>query len=181
MPPVRFTNAFRGLLSTLGVVPTVDGISAALNPFLAQLPDTVDVTATPGSPPRYVMSCEVPHIRIASGEDGKPVVIELPNPAECPPGALFSITPYQEEGGSGYVGFEDEDGYRLFIPAGIRYQFVAANGNSLSFLNDWRTWGRIIYAVLEALGSLEEDSPKADGSFAERILDLQQRVSTLEE
>lgn len=175
---MRLPNTVRALLSILGIPATEEGLFSAVSPFMKSLPTPVAVTATPGEPPTYEVTCATPHIRIATGVMGAPVVINLPNPADCPFGHMFSIDLFQASGGSGYAVIQDGAVSILIFP-GIRYQFISANGNSLSMLNDWRLWGGMISHLTVLLGSPSNEFG-TDNSVWATVNNLLERVETLE-
>lgn len=191
---IRMANAAAHILGLLGLSPTVESLQSAMNPFIGELPSPVDVVAT-GSPPTYQIVCAEPHIRIATGDEGAPAVILVPSPAECPRGMLFSFDLYKGDGGSDYALLGD--GVRdpmIIVPR--RYQMVIANGNTISFLNDWYLWGDAITNLLVNVGSPSDEfgvdeslrayvgAPDAeadpDGPLWAAVRDLQDRVAALE-
>jgi hypothetical protein len=143
-------------LSTIIGVDVPSRVRDLVSPFALALPAAVDVTATPGAPPTYQITTDEKHIRIASGAEGAPVVITLPDPSECVSGAMFSIELYQEDGGSNYAVLTDGTIQMILPVHADRYQFIAANGQSLSMLNDWKLWGSAFTSILTSLGSTED-------------------------
>jgi len=112
----------------------------------------------------------------------------------CPNGTKFSVNLTQGEGGPTYAiltGF----GISILILPGIRYQFVVANGNNLSMLNDWVLWGAAITRIAGLIGE-RGDTPSDDsvwgdigndaqeasptGSLYQMVKDLQARIAVLE-
>lgn len=144
-------------LSTILGVAVPSRIRDLVSPFALALPATVDVTATPGSPPTYQITSEERHVRIASGVDGAPVVITLPDPSECVSGTIFSILLHKESGGSGYAVLTDGTLQMVLPVHADRYQFVVANGESLSMLNDWKLWGSAFTSILVGIGSTDDE------------------------
>ena len=143
-------------LSTILGVSVPSRIRDLVSPFALALPAAVDVTATPGTPPTYQITSEEKHIRISAGVDGAPVVITLPDPSECVSGTMFSILLHKEPGGSGYAALTDGTIQMVLPVSEDRYQFIAANGQSLSMLNDWKLWGSAFTNILVGIGSTDD-------------------------
>ena len=159
MPPLRLSNAVRSLLRLLGVAATEEGLANALNPFLSDLPDPVVVTPTPSGPgaATYQMTADEPHVEIVT-DAGVVVVVSLPELSGCANGTKFSLKLTQGEGGMDYAVLTGY-GQSILIVTWIRYQFVVANGNNLSMLNDWVLWGMSIARIANILGE-QGDTPE---------------------
>lgn len=197
MPPLRLSNAVRSLLRLLGVAATEEGLANALNPFLSDLPDPVVVTPTPspgpGEPATYQMTADKPHVEIVTDADAI-IFVSLPELSGCANGTKFSLKLTQGEGGADYAVLTGY-GQSLVIVTGIRYQFVVANGNNLSMLNDWVLWGSSFARIAGVLGEkgdtpedesiwgeigTREEESDPDGSVWATIKDLQERIAALE-
>lgn len=139
-------------LSTILGVAVPSRIRDLVSPFALALPEATAVTATPGAPPTYQIGSDVKHIRISAGASGAPVLISLPEPSECVSGTMFSIELFQESGGVDYAVLTDGT-IQMILPVHTdRYQFVVANGQSLSMLNDWKLWGGGLTRIITSLG-----------------------------
>jgi hypothetical protein len=193
---IRMGNAVKRILSLVGLAPTTDSIRSAMNPFLEDLPDPVVVTPTPpegeGDPSTYQMAVAEPHVEIATGNTL--LLVTLPVLTGCDNGQKFSLKLTQGEGGLTYAVLSGY-GVEMLVVPGIRYQFVVANGNNLTMLNDWVLWGRSIIRIADLIGEagdVESDGSlwgqigtKAmesdpDGPLWAVVKDLQERIATLE-
>jgi len=139
-------------LSTILGVPVPSRIRDLVSPFVFALPAAADVTATPGTPPTYQITSDEKHVRISAGAEGTPILITLPDPSECVSGTMFSIELYQEEGGGDYAVLTDGTIQMILPVHEDRYQFIVANGQSISMLNDWKLWGSAFTNILLSLG-----------------------------
>lgn len=195
---IRMTNAVKRALSLVGLSPSVDSLRSAVNPFLEDLPDPVVVTPTPspgpGEPATYQMTADEPHIQITTGDGSHVVFVAMPDISQCANGTKFSIDLTQGEGGATYAVLTGS-GISILIFPGIRYQFVVANGNNLSMMNDWVLWGTSIARIAGILGgsgdTLEDGSvwgaigttdqeASATGNLHQMVKDLQERIAVLE-
>jgi len=176
----------------------VDSLRSAVNPFLGDLPDPVVVTPTPwpGEPAwkrRYQMTADEPHVEIVTDADAI-IFVFLPDLSGCANGTKFSLKLTQGEGGANYALLTGY-GQSIVIVPGIRYQFVVANGNNISMLNDWVLWGASIARIAGLIGE-RGDTPSDDslwgaigndaqeasptGSLYQMVKDLQARIAVLE-
>lgn len=194
---IRASNAARRVLSLVGLSPSVDSLRSAVNPFLEDLPQATPVTPTVDDPPTtatYQMTAEEPHIQITTGDGSHIVFVAMPDISQCANGTKFSIDLTQGEGGATYAVLTGS-GISILIIPGIRYQFVVANGNNLSMMNDWVLWGTSIARIAGLLGesgdTLEDGSvwgaigttdqeASATGNLHQMVKDLQERIAVLE-
>jgi hypothetical protein len=169
-------------LSTIIGVEVPSRIRDLVSPFALTLPATADVTATPGSPPTYLITSDEKHIRIASGADEAPVLITLPDPSGCVSGTMFSILVHKEAGGSNYAVLTDGT-ILMYLPVHAdRYQFIVANGQSLSMLNDWKLWGNAFSSILTNLGNPGEGVWGVDATawvYIEKLIEGLTDVQTI--
>ena len=185
-------------LSTILGVPVPSRIRDLVNPFLSDLPDPVLVTPTPSAGPgelaTYQMTDDEPHVEIVTDADAV-IKVLLPVLSECSNGTKFSLKLTQGEGGVPYAALSGY-GNEVLIVTGIRYQFVVANGNNLSMLNDWVLWGTSIAKIVGLIGEqgdtpadeslwgeigTKEDEASTEGSIWAAIKNLQDRIGAIEE
>ena len=191
------TPAIARLSTILGVhVPS--RIRDLVNPFLFDIPDPVLVTPTPAADPKefatYQMTDDEPHVEIVTDADAV-IKVLLPELSECSNGTKFSLKLTQGEGGISYAVLSGY-GNEILIFTGIRYQFVVANGNNLSMLNDWVLWGTSIARMTGLIGEqgdtpadeslwgeigTKEDEASTEGSVWAAIKNLQDRIGAIEE
>lgn len=184
-------------LSTILGVSVPSRIRDLINPFIGNLPDPVVVTPTPspgpGEPATYQMTADEPHVEIVTDADAI-IFVSLPELSGCANGTKFSLKLTQGEGGADYAVLTGH-GQSIVIVTGIRYQFVVANGNNLSMLNDWVLWGTSIARIAGVLGEkgdtpedetiwgeigTKEDAASTAGSVWAAIKNLQERIAALE-